>query len=216
MVRKGEYTAAIVEESECTPGITPVSSTTIIDEPQVYTYAFEDTFMGDYDMNDVVLQVWEENGKLKIKLCATGASKDLYVYYDNSRLFQGAEVHQLFGAVAGKFVNTGASGAGDKFTTVASANWPVSEMSKPSGFDYATAGFNIRWGNLTRDESIWLTTRSDSPIGTAPYAVCIPDDWAWPLEWVKVSDAYTGFSSYAADPSSNEEWYKSPTAGKTY
>ena len=220
MVRKGEYTAAIVEESECTPGITPVSSTTIIDEPQVYTYAFEDTFMGDYDMNDVVLQVWEENGQLKIKLCATGASKDLYVYYDNNPLFQRAEVHQLFGAAAGKFVNTGASGAGDKFTTVASANWPVTEMSKPSGFDYATAGFNIRWGNLTRDESIWLTTRSDSPIGTAPYAVCIPDKWAWPTEWTKVSEAYPGnstypsFADYAGDPSKST-WYKAPDVSKT-
>lgn len=188
--------------------------------PQVYTYAFEDTFMGDYDMNDVVLQVWEEYGTLKIKLCATGASKDLYVYYNNSPLFQGAEVHQLFGAAAGKFVNTGASGAGDKFTTVASANWPVSEMSKPSGFDYATAGFNIRWGNLTRDESIWLTTRSDSPIGTAPYAVCIPDKWAWPTEWTKVSEAYPGnstypsFADYAGDPSKST-WYKAPDVSKT-
>lgn len=188
--------------------------------PQVYTYAFEDTFMGDYDMNDVVLQVWEENGQLKIKLCATGASKDLYVYYDNNPLFQRAEVHQLFGAAAGKFVNTGASGAGDKFTTVASANWPVSEMSKPSGFDYATAGFNIRWGNLTRDESIWLTTRSDSPIGTAPYAVCIPDKWAWPTEWTKVSEAYPGnstypsFADYARDPSKST-WYKAPDVSKT-
>ena len=188
--------------------------------PQVYTYAFEDTFMGDYDMNDVVLQVWEENDKLKIRLCATGASKDLYVYYNNSPLFQGAEVHQLFGAAAGKFVNTGASGAGDKFTTVASANWPVTEMSKPSGFDYATAGFNIRWGNLTRDESIWLTTRSDSPIGTAPYAVCIPDKWAWPTEWTKVSEAYPGnstypsFADYAGDPSKST-WYKAPDVSKT-
>ena len=188
--------------------------------PQVYTYAFEDTFMGDYDMNDVVLQVWEENGKLKIKLCATGASKDLYVYYNDSPSFQGAEVHQLLGAASGKFVNTGASGAGDKFTTVASANWPVTEMSKPSGFDYATAGFNIRWGNLTRDESIWLTTCSDSPIGTAPYAVCIPDKWAWPTEWTKVSEAYPGnstypsFADYAGDPSKST-WYKAPDVSKT-
>ena len=188
--------------------------------PQVYTYAFEDTFMGDYDMNDVVLQVWEENDKLKIRLCATGASKDLYVYYNDSPSFQGAEVHQLLGAASGKFVNTGASGAGDKFTTVASANWPVTEMSKPSGFDYATAGFNIRWGNLTRDESIWLTTRSDSPIGTAPYAVCIPDKWAWPTEWTKVSEAYPGnstypsFADYAGDPSKST-WYKAPDVSKT-
>ena len=188
--------------------------------PQVYTYAFEDTFMGDYDMNDVVLQVWEENDKLKIRLCATGASKDLYVYYNDSPSFQGAEVHQLLGAASGKFVNTGASGAGDKFTTVASANWPVTEMSKPSGFDYATAGFNIRWGNLTRDESIWLTTCSDSPIGTAPYAVCIPDKWAWPTEWTKVSEAYPGnstypsFADYAGDPSKST-WYKAPDVSKT-
>ena len=225
-------------EKGCTPGVsitipddedtdTPIEQEEVHEVPPaqepgpaVYTYAFEDTFMGDYDMNDVVLQVWEENGKLKIKLCATGASKDLYVYYNNSPLFQRAEVHQLFGAAAGKFVNTGASGAGDKFTTVASANWPVTEMSKPSGFDYATAGFNIRWGNLTRDESIWLTTCSDSPIGTAPYAVCIPEKWAWPTEWTKVSEAYPGnstypsFADYAGDPSKST-WYKAPDVSKT-
>ena len=225
-------------EKGCTPGVsitipddedtdTPIEQEEVHEVPPaqepgpaVYTYAFEDTFMGDYDMNDVVLQVWEENNKLKIRLCATGASKDLYVYYNNNPLFQRAEVHQLFGAAAGKFVNTGASGAGDKFTTVASANWPVTEMSKPSGFDYATAGFNIRWGNLTRDESIWLTTCSDSPIGTAPYAVCIPDKWAWPTEWTKVSEAYPGnstypsFADYAGDPSKST-WYKAPDVSKT-
>ena len=180
--------------------------------PQIYTYAFEDTYMGDYDLNDVVLKVWEENSKLKIQLCASGASKSLYVYYNDSPLFQGAEVHSLLGAPAGKFVNTGAAD-GEKFYSGTPA---PTEIDIPEGFDFSTAGFNIRWGNKTEAESIWLTTRSDSPIGVAPYAVCIPADWAWPLEWVKVSDAYTGFSSYAANPSSNEEWYKSPTEGKTY
>lgn len=180
--------------------------------PQIYTYAFEDTYMGDYDLNDVVLKVWEESGKLKIQLCASGASKSLYVYYNDSPLFQGAEVHSLLGAPAGKFVNTGVTD-GEKFY---SGTPDTTKIDKPAGFDYATAGFNIRWGNKTEAESIKLTTRSDSPIGEAPYAVCIPADWEWPLEWVKVSDAYTGFSSYAADPSSNEEWYKSPTEGKTY
>jgi len=180
--------------------------------PQIYTYAFEDTYMGDYDLNDVVLKVWEENSKLKIQLCASGASKDLYVYYNDSPLFQGAEVHSLLGAPAGKFVNTGAAD-GEKFYSGTPA---PTEIDIPEGFDYATAGFNIRWGNKTEAESIWLTTRSDSPIGVAPYAVCIPANWAWPLEWVKVSDAYTEFSSYAEDPANNEEWYKSPTEGKTY
>jgi len=181
--------------------------------PQIYTYAFEDTYMGDYDLNDVVLKVWEESGKLKIQLCASGASKDLYVYYNDSPLFQGAEVHSLLGAPAGKFVNTGANVDREKFYSGTPA---PTEIDIPEGFDFSTAGFNIRWGNKTKAESIWLTTRSDSPIGEAPYAVCIPDDWAWPLEWVKVSDAYTDFSSYAEDPANNEEWYKSPTEGKTY
>lgn len=183
--------------------------------PQIYTYAFEDTYMGDYDLNDVVLQVWKASSDtLKIRLCATGASKSLYVYYGDEQLFSGKEVHNILGGSQGKFINTGASGAGDKFQT---RNYVETFMTGNfTNFDFSTAGFNIRWGNKTEAESIKLTTRSDSPIGEAPYAVCIPADWAWPLEWVKVSDAYTGFSSYAANPSSNEEWYKSPTAGKTY
>lgn len=185
--------------------------------PQIYTYAFEDTYMGDYDLNDVVLQVWKESDtQLKIRLCATGASKSLYVYYWDDPLFQGSEVHDLLGGSQGKFINTGASGAGDKFQT---RDYVETSMSGNfTNFDFSTAGFNIRWGGKsnTEAESIWLTTRSNSPIGSAPYAVCIPKAWSWPLEWVKVSDAYSGFSSYAANPSPEDDWYQRSTAGKTY
>ena len=185
--------------------------------PQIYTYAFEDTYMGDYDLNDVVLQVWKESDtKLMIRLCATGASKSLYVYYWDDPLFQGSEVHDLLGGSQGKFINTGASGAGDKFQT---RDYVETFMSGNfTNFDFSTAGFNIRWGGKsnTEAESIWLTTRSNSPIGSAPYAVCIPKAWSWPLEWVKVSDAYSGFSSYAANPSPEDDWYQRSTAGKTY
>lgn len=185
--------------------------------PQIYTYAFEDTYMGDYDLNDVVLQVWKESDtQLKIRLCATGASKSLYVYYWDDPLFQGSEVHDLLGGSQGKFINTGASGAGDKFQT---RDYVETSMSGNfTNFDFSTAGFNIRWGGKsnTEAESIWLTTRSNSPIGSAPYAVCIPKAWSWPLEWVKVSDAYSGFSSYAANPLPEDDWYQRSTAGKTY
>ncbi len=183
--------------------------------PQIYTYAFEDTYMGDYDLNDVVLQVWKESDtKLMIRLCATGASKSLYVYYGDEELFSGTEVHDLLGGSRGKFINTGASGAGDKFQT--RDYFETFMTGNFTNFDFSTAGFNIRWGNKTEAESIWLTTRSESPIGEAPYAVCIPKAWSWPLEWVKVSDAYSGFSSYAAHPSPEDDWYQRSTAGKTY
>ena len=46
----------------------------------IYSYAFEDTRMGDYDMNDVVLKAQEtKDGKINLKVVACGATLNLNI-----------------------------------------------------------------------------------------------------------------------------------------
>ena len=223
---KADATYYMVDESRatCTYGTSPSYSVTVdetdncgvnIDKgtnqkpsPIVYTYAFEDTFMGDYDMNDVVLQVWEENERVYVKLCCTGASYDLYVYLGNVVLFGGREVHAVLGGTAGKFINTG-SGS-DKFETCSTY---TTDIAKPNGFDAATADF---WINSPAGEIHVGTTQNTRQIGHAPYGLRIPGEWKWPMEWTPVNEAYEYFSGYAANKYTNTDWYDYPTSGKTY
>jgi len=43
--------------------------------------------------------------------------------------------------------------------------------------------------------------------GSAPYAVCIPSAWQWPLERISIKTAYKEFAGYAANPDVNKGWY---------
>ncbi len=182
----------------------------------VYTYAFEDTFMGDYDMNDVVLQVCidpSDSQKLQVTLCCTGAAYDLYVYFNSKKLFGGREVHTVLAGsgAKGKFINTG-DGSSDKFLT---AEPYTATIDKPSDFSFETANFWIKSpaGNIqlsTTGKTAQMTTKN------APYGVMIPKKWAWPKEWTPVSDAYSTFVNFAKNRTKDADWYDSPVNGMTY
>ncbi len=187
----------------------------------VYTYAFEDTFMGDYDMNDVVIQAWENpdnSNEISIKLCCTGAAYNLFVYLrthgEDYAIFGGYEVHAVLGGTAGKFINTGDEG--EKFQT---RDPFITRMTKPKDFTFQTADF---WIQSPQGEIHWLTTTGDAVFlnkvrGGAPYGVMIPHDWAWPKEWVPITEAYSKFANFANNSSSHSDWYEeTPVAGKTY
>ena len=179
--------------------------------PKIYTFAFEDTFMGDYDMNDVVLYVSEnaeDNTKLDVTLMCTGASFNLVVYFNKKPIFGGTEVHDLLkNGASGKFINTGKEDGeqffdGTPYTT---------KVKKPSGdFTISQADFWIK----SPQGNIHVGTHYGN--GTAPFGIMIPCAWAWPTEWTHIEDAYTSFSGFAANQNSNKDWYEStPVAGTT-
>lgn len=201
-----EATAVIsIPEGECTgAGYHPGDDggDDIPGEPAVWTYAFEDSYYCDYDMNDVVIKVRENKdrvNKIDVTLCCTGANYNLYVYLKKTRLFGGNEVHSVLGGTAGKFINTGYSVSEkferhDEYTTT---------IDKPSNFTFATADFWIK----SPEGNIHVATS-----GQDPHGVVIPGDWQWPMEWVCIKDAYPNFVGFAADDthSTNVEWYNYP------
>ena len=180
---------------------TPETSNVEADVPAVWTYAFEDTPQGDYDMNDVVIKVREiqEAGspdELEITLCCVGATFDLYIYLGSQKLFGGLEAHKVLGQPSGALVNTGIGAAVALQST---------RIEKPAGFSFATADF-------------WI----DSPAvpggvhvardGEDPHGVAIPADWQWPRESAGIKDVYPSFVLFAADVLKADEnarqWYK--------
>lgn len=195
--------------------------------PAVWTFAFEDTFEGDYDMNDVVLQVKQNAAdaeKIDVTLCCTGATLNLYVNlrvrdtgsyggYRDIAMFNGKEVHAAMGQTAGVFVNTGR----DRENFVWNVEPVTFTFTKPTAdFDIATADFWVK----SPQGDIHVGTTYGS--GSAPYGLVIPRVWRWPEEWNTITgnsvkdSPYPDFAGFAADRTVNVTWYDHVVEGLVY
>ena len=204
-----EKTSAIrIPAGECTgAGYNPIGGggQIIVGTPAVWSYAFEDSWIADYDMNDVVVKVQKSgSAKLKITLCCTGASYPLYVYYKSTPLFGGREVHKVLGA-EGKFINTG-DPSNEKFAV---REVVTETINKPDDFDPASFDIWIK----SPEKNIHLAEQ-----GEDPHAIMVPADWKWPLEWTPVTEAYPDFVGFAADETheTNTDWYENCDESKVY
>ena len=185
-------------------------SETVETKSQVYTYAFEDTKLGDYDMNDVVLHVWRDTKKkaeLTVQLVATGAFNNLKVFYDDHgvkysepvALFDGKEVHEALGIKAESFGNTETQNVASLPTTNIQYDY--------AKFRYYKADFYIV--DMATGAEVHLPS-AQGLVGSAPYAICVPCRWQWPTEHTPITRAYPSFTGYAANPGVNVDWYLQP------
>lgn len=194
----------------------------------IYSYAFEDTMKGDYDMNDVVLKVQRnsaDSSKVDVWLVAAGATLDLTIklyQYDATNVegnYYGqfvktltynneTEIHKMWDVDAGTMVNTGAG-----------ANTAPILIDQLSFADYdpATLRFSI---NSESQGEIKLAGS-----GKAPYGVVIPMDWKWPTERTRITNAYKeknaadkaegdkdqSFSTFASEFGKALDWFQYPT-----
>ena len=192
-------------------------------EPEVYTYAFEDTDDGDYDLNDVVLRVNEKPGdatKLIVTLVATGADYNIETYINNQVLtFNGeTEVHKALLGEEGvmKHINT-ESTVGGRYAT---ADFVTCEINKPADFnnDYSTLKVSIKVLNTEK-------TYAYPHTNTYPNAVMMPGKWKWPKEKVCITTAYSvgyetledhSFGTWASEyPHVNAlDWYDNPVTNQ--
>lgn len=189
----------------------------------IYTFAFEDTKNGDYDLNDVVLQVyrgkgWTGGNGLHVKLVALGAMDPLKAYFydkvtkETIALFGGKELHELFGQSqdAYAFVNT------------ESINYTNVKGNKNlNDFVYRKTNANsLIWESLCAQDfyivnektgQVIHTPRSHNLLGAAPYGLCIPHAWAWPKEKTNITKAYPKFVDFGSAVENNQldatDWY---------
>lgn len=189
----------------------------------IFTFAYEDTKNGDYDLNDVVMQVWLQQEYVwgvgnrpcfKVRLVAVGAKDPLTIHYRDAatgevhNLFDGKEVHEVMGVDGDSFVNT---------ETINVTKLPECSIFRESdyyGLEKVTisrADFYIK--NLRTGVEIH-TPASQNLIGRAPMAICVPKEWKWSKERVSIVNSYKAFGAYASDMNVNRDWYLYPEEGK--
>ena len=212
-----------IEPLPDTPARDFIQNTDDKNQWHVFTFAYEDTENGDFDLNDVVMQVWLQQQYvwglgnrpcLKARLVAVGAMDPLTIHYRDAatgevhNLFDGKEVHEVMGVEEGSFVNT---------ETMNVTKRPECSIFRESDYygiekvSISRADFYIK--NLRTGVEIH-TPASQGLIGHAPMAICIPKEWKWSNERVSVVDSYREFGAYASDMNVNRDWYLHPTEGK--
>ena len=207
----------------------------------IYTFAFEDTKNGDFDLNDVVIQVYRGKGNwgntklgLHFRLVALGASDPIYAFFKDKKtgevheLFQGMELHEAFKAQGfketdGEFVNT--EDINFNFSKVNKSDWNINPLHS---FVWRESDDLLIHETLTTQDVYIVNDRTKQDIhtpraidqkGGAPYGVCIPHTWAWPKERVSVTKAYPNFSRFASSIEGGTidvtDWYVNMADGQT-
>ena len=168
-----------------------------------YTFCFEDTFNGDYDMNDVVIKARRINiNTVEYQILACGAYDDLYIKNINEEV-SNTEVHALLGAEPRTFVNTVKGGQVRdirKFKVKVEKGFSIlNKATQPYIYD-ATKNHEIRLAET----------------GQAPFAIVVPMDFKYPQEKVRISDAYSKFNTWVKDPVKGRKWYNTKDKNKVY
>lgn len=175
-------------------------------EENIYTYCYEDTEVGDYDLNDVVIKAKRiSNTKVEYSLIACGASDELYIknIVSNSVINDQKEVHSLFGVTGRPFINT-VKGA-QVYSPV------VVTVTVPSSFSLADPNTAPIVFNKTRNKTIEL-----AKVGQNPHGLMIPYDFKYPLELVCIKNAYLKFNDWGQNAITSTDWYKSPVKSNIY
>ena len=171
---------------------------------QVYTLAFEDTKMGDYDLNDVVIKAKRlSETSVQYSLEAAGAKDELYLRNINGSKLNGSkEIHAIFGQTERNFINT------ENGQRIA----PVQEtVTVNRDFSFINHGYLPYIYNASKRYEIRLSKRGEDPHG-----IVVPYDFKYPMEHCCVKDAFTGFNLWGMQDIDGTDWFKHPVAGKVY
>ena len=189
----------VIIEIEC--GL-EVPEIPIEQEYNTYTYCFEDTKRGDYDLNDVVIKAKRlSETEVEYSIVACGAYDELYI---KGIGIDTKEVHGLFGVTDTKtFINTESGGTTRTADPVKKTVGAEFKLADPTTAPYiydATTGQEVRM----------------SKIGEDPHGIMIPNDFKYPLEKVCIKNAYLEFNNWGQNSVTSTDWYTKPVSGKVY
>lgn len=161
-----------------------------------YTMCFEDSPIADYDMNDAVLKFSRiDPTHVKVSLVACGAYDELYLRgLNGSKLNETTEIHDIFGAAKGSFINTDNN-------HVAPPVEEVFEITAESRLSDFIEGIYIY--DKTKDCNIYLAASGDDP-----HAIVIPSDFDYPKEKNCISSAYPLFNNWAQNANNDRFWFR--------
>ena len=180
-----------------------------VDMPMVeansYSYCFEDTQLGDYDMNDVVIKAKRlSQTTIEYSIVACGAHDEIYVKNINQgAINDNAEVHSLFKVDQNTFVNTVVGAGTYKAITVKKTVSKTFSFTDPNSQPYLY--------NKTKDLEVRI-----AKAGEDPHGIMIPNDFLYPKEQVCIKNAYSEFNSWGQNPINSTNWYENPNESQVY
>ncbi|WP_036929312.1 DUF4842 domain-containing protein [Prevotella sp. MA2016] len=174
-------------------------------EYNTYTFCFEDTQKGDYDLNDIVIKAKRINKTtVEYSLVACGANDELFVKNVKAGVIQDdVEIHSLFGKAPDQFINT--DKVAEKLPAI-TARRTVSES-----FSFLDAENQPYIYDATTKITVKLAGK-----GQDPHGIMIPFDFKYPAERVCIKDAYKEFNNWGGNPVLSTNWYTKPIAGKVF
>ena len=174
-------------------------------EYNTYTFCFEDTQKGDYDLNDIVIKAKRINETtVEYSIVACGAYDELCVRNVNAGVIQdNVEIHSLFGVGANHFVNT--ENGVEKLTAI------TAQKTVNKSFSFLDEANQPYIYDLTTKLTVKLSTK-----GQDPHGIMIPFDFKYPVEKVRINEAYKEFNNWGSNPVLSTNWYTKPESGKVY
>ena len=168
-----------------------------------YTFCFEDTKVGDYDMNDIVIKARRvDETTVEYKVVACGAFDKIKIMNINGETINSnVEVHNMFG-VDGGFINTV---EGEHFDAI------VDHVKVDKTFSFLDEDTQPYIYDITTNKVIKLAKKGENP-----YGIMIPYDFKYPIERVCIKDAYSEFNSWGENKITSTYWYKRPNENLVY
>lgn len=168
-----------------------------------YTFCFEDTPIGDYDLNDVVIRGYRKDATHVVwQVVACGAYDELYIHnIHGDKINENIEVHQMFGEQNKVFINTESINPEKQLPIVEE----MVEVNENFSF------LNSSTQPYIFDKSNNVETRL-SITGQDPHAIMVPYEFRYPLEKICIKNAYTFFKDWAqgltiTDDEGGFKWY---------
>ena len=166
-------------------------------EGNIYTMAWEDSRIGDYDMNDVVIKAErKDDTHVLFTLVCTGANDELYLRNINGqKLNTTTEVHAIFGQTGERtFINTLEDGESMD---------PVEELIQvPADFTFTDDSYLPYIYNKTKGYEVKLARQGEDPHG-----IIIPSDFFYPLEYKCIKLPYPQFNKWGEKKVDETDWY---------
>lgn len=185
--------------------------TPVVKDPIKYIYAVEDLGgTNDFDFNDVVFSVSHINGQpnAKVQPLAAGGIYPAQIYFKGVAC--GEEIHKMFGKTTTKvWVNTKAGTTQNSMVKAEAFEVPVGINWSQTATKYGESGngFSVRVEIPDRvDKEVFTCDPGEQ---AAPQMLVLSEDWLWPTETIRISEAYTGFQYWGLN-------YKDKTWAKTY
>ena len=174
-------------------------------EYNTYTFCFEDTQKGDYDLNDVVIKAKRINDTtVEYSIVACGAYDELFIKNVNAGVIQdNVEIHSLFGVAQKQFVNT--QNGAEKLAAI------TAQKTVSKSFSFLDSNNQP----YIYDKSTGLTIKLSTK-GQDPHGIMIPFEFKYPTEKTCIKDAYKQFNNWGANPVNYTNWYTKPVSGKVF